>query len=112
MCEESSSTNGMSLQVLDGKFHHPFTWVMSGSSRSGKSTFVRNLLLHQNDLIDVKFDYICIFLGTSATENKMLGSLGTVLTQRVDVLDIKDQYPSKEYLEKRFPSDLNSMLRK
>ena len=45
-------------------------------------------------------------------ENKTLGSLGAVLTQRVDVLDVKDWYPSKEDLGKRFPSDLNSMLRK
>ena len=102
----------MSVQVFDGRFQHPFTCVISSPSRSGKSTFMRNLLLHQEDLIDVKFDYICIFLGTSVSENRTLGSLGAILTQRVNVLDIKDRYPSKEDLAIKFPSDLNSMLRK
>ena len=54
--------NRMSSEVLDARFRHPFTCVVSGPSQSGKSTFVRNLLLKQNDIIDTEFDYVFIFL--------------------------------------------------
>ena len=102
----------MSAQVLDARFRHPFTCVVSGPSGSGKSTFICNLLLKQKDHIDMEFDYVCIFLGTSVSENKTLSSLGAILTQRVNAMDIREHYPSKEELKERFPSDLNSMLRK
>ena len=42
--------------VMDAQMHHPFRCLVAGPSQSGKSTFVRNLLLHQNDIIDVCFD--------------------------------------------------------
>ena len=102
----------MNAQLYDARFKHPFTCVVSGPSSSGKSTFVRNLLLQQKDLINQEFDYVLIFLGTSMSENKTLGSLGALLTQRVRVLEMKDKYPSKEYLKQRFPADLNSMLKR
>ena len=76
----------MNLQVLDGRFRHPFTCVVSGLSQSGKSTFVCNVLLKQNDLIDMDFNYVYIFLGTSASENKTLSMIGAKLCQKVNVL--------------------------
>ena len=39
--------------VVDAQMHHPFRCLVAGPSQSGKSTFVCNLLLHQNDIIDV-----------------------------------------------------------
>ena len=102
----------MSLQVLDGRFRHPFTCVVSGPSRSGKLTFVRNLLLKEKDLIDTKFDYVYIFLGTSASENRTLSTIGAELCQRVNVLDVRDKYLSRDVLKENFPPDINSILRK
>ena len=102
----------MSLQVLDGRFRYPFTCVVSGPSQSGKSSFVHNLLLKQKDLIDTEFDYVYIFLGTSASENRTLSMIGAELCQRVNVLDVRDKYPSKEVLKENFPPDINSILRK
>ena len=37
--------------VVDAQMHHPFRCLVAGPSQSGKSTFVRNLLLWQNDII-------------------------------------------------------------
>ena len=61
------------VEVYDGRLKHPFTCVVSGPSRSGKLTFVRNLLLKQDHLIDTAFDYVFIFLGTDTSENNTTG---------------------------------------
>ena len=98
--------------MLDGRFRYPFTWVVSGQSWSLKSIFVRNVLLKQKDLIDTEFDYVYIFLGTSVPENKTLSMIGVELCQRVNALDVRDKYLSKEVLKENFPWDLNSILRK
>ena len=102
----------MNLQVLDRRFEHPFTCVVSGLSRSGKSTFVCNLLLKQKDLINTEFDYVYMFLGTSASENRTLSMIGAELCQRVNVLDVRDKYPSRDVLKENFPPDINSIFRK
>ena len=107
----------MSLQVLDRRFRHPFTCVVSGPSWSGKLTFVRNLLLKQKDLIDTlmyifMYIFMYILLGTSASENRTLSTRGAELCQRVNVLDVRDKYPSRDVLKENFPPDINSILRK
>ena len=58
--------------VVDSQMHHPFRCLIAGPSQSGKSTFVHNLLLQQNDIIDICFDYV---LGTKANKNEILSSL-------------------------------------
>ena len=110
--QKSDPSITISLQVLDRRFRHPFTCIISGPSWSGKSTFVCNVLLKQKDLIDTEFDYMYIFLGTSVSENRTLSTIGGELCQRVNVMDVRDKYPSKEELKENFPSDLNSILRK
>ena len=102
----------MSLQVLDRRFRHPFTCAISGLSQSGTLTFVHNVILKQKDLIDTEFDYVYIFLRTSASKNRTLSMIGDELCQRVNVLDVRDKYPSKEVLKENFPPDINSILRK
>ena len=37
--------------VVDAQMHHPFRCLVAGPSQSGKSTFVCNLLLRQNDIM-------------------------------------------------------------
>ena len=61
--------------VVDAQMHHPFRCLVAGPSQSGKSTFVHNLLLQQNDIIDILFDYVTIVLGTDANINEILSSL-------------------------------------
>ena len=61
--------------VVDAQMHHPFRCLVAGPSQSGKSTFARNLLLWQNDIIDICFDYVMIILGTEANKNEILSSL-------------------------------------
>ena len=61
--------------VVDAQMHHTFRCLVAGPSQSGKSTFVCNLLLRQNDIIDIHFDYVAIVLGTEANKNEILSSL-------------------------------------
>ena len=46
-----------------------------------------------------------------ASENKTLSSLGSVLTQRVYVLEMKNIYHTEDDLQKKFPQDLTNMLK-
>ena len=55
---------------MDAQMHHPFSWLIAGPFQSGKSTFVHNLLLQQNDIIDIHFDYVMIILGMEANKNE------------------------------------------
>ena len=59
----------------------------------------------------VVFDYVIIFLGTDASENKTLSSLGSVLTQRVYVLEMKNIYHTEDDLQKKFSQDFKNMLK-
>ena len=99
------------VEVYDARFKHPFTCVVAGPSGCGKSTFVRNLLLKQGHLIDTSFDYVIIFLGTDTSENNTISTLGRVLPQRVYLVEVKNVYPTREELQKRFPMDLKNMLK-
>ena len=65
------------MGTLDARWKHPFTCVVAGPSGSGKLTFIRHLMLSQEKIIDAQFDYIYIFIGTDASENKILSSLLT-----------------------------------
>ena len=99
------------MSVYDSRLKHPFTCVITGPSRSGKLTFVRKFLLSQGELTTVVFDYVIIFLGTDALKNKTLSSLGSVLTQRVYVLEMKNIYCTEDDLQNKFPQDLKNMLK-
>ena len=87
------------VEVYDGRLKHPFTCVVAGPSRSGKSTFVRNLLLKQDCLIDTAFDYVIIFLGTDMSENNTISTLDRVLPQRVYLVEVKNVYWTREELQ-------------
>ena len=60
---------------------HEFCGLLQ-RSQSGKSTFMCNLLLWQNDIIDICFDYVTIILATEANKNEILSML--VLLRIVD----------------------------
>ena len=69
----SEMTHKNEETVVGTQMHHPFRCLVAGPSQSGKSTFVRNFLLRQND-IDICFDYVTIILGTEANKNEILSS--------------------------------------
>ena len=56
--------------VVDAQMHHPFRCLVAGPSQSGKSTFVRNLLLQQNDIIDVCLIMLPLFWGQTLIKMK------------------------------------------
>ena len=66
----SEMTHKNEETVVDTQMHHPFRCLVAGPSQSGKSTFVRNLLLQQNDIIDIHFDYVTIILGQKLIKMK------------------------------------------
>ena len=97
--------------VYNSRLKHPFTCIVTGPSEYGKLMFMRKLLLSQEEFTTAVFDYIIIFLGTDASENKTLSSLESVLTQRVYVLEMKNIYHTQDDLQKKFPQDLKNMLK-
>ena len=102
-----------SMETLDAWWKHPFTCVVGGPSGSGKLTFVRQLMLSQEKIIDVQFDYIYIFIGTDASENKILSRLLTDIppsTTDVKIVEIMSIFPTKKEMIAEFPARLKQML--
>ena len=92
--------------VVDAQMHHPFRCLVAGPSQSGKSTFVRNLLFWQNDIIDIRFDYVTIVLETEANKNKILSSLKDELRPGVmEIIELKNLYETAELMKKNFSSE-------
>ena len=65
--------------------------------------FVCNLLLQQNDIIDICFDYVTIILGTEANKNEILSSLKDELRPGVvEIIELKKLYETTELMKKNF----------
>ena len=101
------------MEILDVQWKHPFTCVVLGPSGSGKSTFVRHLMLSQEKIIDAQFDYIYIFIGTDASENKILSCLLTDIPPSVTdvkIIEIMNIFPTRKEMILEFPTRLKQML--
>ena len=98
--------------VVDAQMHHPFRCLVAGPSQSGKSTFVRNLLLQQNDIIDIHFDYVTIVLGTEANKNEILSSLKDELRPGVvEIIELKKLYKTAELMKENFSSEFEHFVK-
>ena len=98
--------------VVDAQMHHPFRCLVAGSSQSGKSTFVCNLLLQQNDIMDILFDYVTIVLGTEANKNEILSSLKDELRPGVvEIIELKKLYETTELMKKNFSSEFEHFVK-
>ena len=98
--------------VVDAQMHHPFRCLVAGPSQSGKSTFVRNLLLRQNGIIDIRFDYVMIVLGTEANKNEKLSSLKDELRPGViEIIELKKLYETAELMKKNFSSEFEHFVK-
>ena len=101
------------MEMLDARWKHPFTCVVAGPSGSGKSTFIQHLMLSQEKIIDAQFDYIYIFIGTDASENKILSCLLTDIPPSVtdvEIIEIMNIFPTKKEMIIEFPTRLKQML--
>jgi len=74
---------------------HPFTCIVTGPSGCGKTTFVKQLLLAQEELISQKFDKIYVFLGTELKANKIFEELkeDELLKGILQVVELPKLYP-------------------
>ena len=98
--------------VVDAQMHHPLRCLVAGPSQSGKSTFVHNLLLRQNDIIDVCFDYVTIVLGTDAHKNEILSSLKDELRPGVvEIIELKKLYKTAELMKQNFCSEFEHFVK-
>ena len=98
--------------VVDPQMHHPFRCLVAGPSQSGKSTFVRNLLLRQNDIIDIHFDYVTIVLGTDTNKNEILFSLKDELRPGVmEIIELKKLYKTTELMKENFCSEFEHFIK-
>ena len=98
--------------VVDAQMHHPFRCLVASPSQSGKSTFVCNLLLQQNDIIDIHFDYVMIILGTEAHKNEIFSSLKDELRPDVvEIIELKKLYETTELMKRTFLVNLSILSR-
>ena len=108
----SEMTHKNEETVLDAHMHHPFRCLVAGPSQSGKSTFVHNLLLQQNDIIDICFDYVTIVLGTEANKNEILSSLKDELRSGVmEIIELKKLYETAELMKKNLSSEFEHFVK-
>ena len=108
----SEMTHKNEETVVDTQMHHPFRCLVAGPSQSGKSTFVRNLLLWQNDIIDICFDYITIVLGTDANKNEILSCLKDELRPGVvEIIELKKLYKTTELMKENFSSGFEHFVK-
>ena len=99
--------------TVDFSYHHPCTCIVAGPTGCGKSTFVRNLLLHRSDLIDKEFDYIFIFMGTNADENETLSNLIEEIPNKISIFELKNIYDdSTKDFENNFQRDFDNLVLK
>ena len=98
--------------VVDAQMHHPFRCLIAGPSQFGKSTFVCNLLLWQNDIIDIHFDYVMIVFGTDANKNEILSSLKDELRPGVmEIIELKKLYKTTDLMKKNFSSEFEHFVK-
>ena len=108
----SEMTHKNEETVVDAQMHHSFRCLVAGPSQSGKSTFVYNLLLWQNDIIDICFDYVMIVLRTEANKNEILSSLKDKLRPGVmEIIELKKLYESTELMKKNFSSEFEHFVK-
>lgn len=70
--------------IFDARIKTPFNMIISGPSGCGKSSFLVNLLIEANSLIDKEFDYIVWFAGQSTP---LLKSLENEFKEKITVVD-------------------------
>ena len=99
------------MNQFDAQFKHPFTCIIAGRSRTGKTTFVENLMLNESKLIDKDFDYIEIFMGTSASDNR-LSELRKKLLCPVVIHETNKMFSSGQEFCKLFPDLLINRIHK
>ena len=108
----SEMTHKNEETVVDAQMHHPFRCLVAGPSQSGKSTFVHNLLLQQNDIIDIRFDYVMIVLGTEANKNGISSGLKDELRSGVmEIIELKKVYETTELMKKNFSSEFEHFVK-
>ena len=108
----SEMTHKNEETVVDAQMHRPFRCLVAGPSQSGKSTFVCNLLLQQNDIIDIHFDYVTIVLGTDANKNEILSSLKDELRPGVvEIIELKKLYKTTELMKENFSSEFEDFVK-
>ena len=96
---------------MDAQMHHPFRCLVAGPFQSGKSTFVCNLLLWQNDIIDCHFDYVMV-LGTESNKNEILSSLKDELRPGVmKIIELKSCIRPQNSWKRTFLVNLSILSR-
>ena len=73
---------------------------------------MHNLLLHQNDIIDVCFDYVMIVLGTDTNKNEILSSLKDDLRPGVvEIIKLKKLYKTAVLMKENFSREFEHFVK-
>lgn len=96
-------------RVVNVAFHHPFTCIISGPTKSGKTTFIKQLLTApaKSGLIDTVFSHISIYIGTRIQDNKVFQEMQKHFDpKRFRIVEVCQLYGGdKKVLEENFAYD-------
>lgn len=93
----------------DVRFQHPFSCIIAGPSKAGKTTLVKSLLDADDRYINVKFDVILLFIGTQLENNQLFKKLQEEKGEdKVIVFELLEKYPGNSI--SKFPNDFQSLI--
>lgn len=102
------------FEGFDPRFKHPFNMVVVGPTRSGKTTFVNDLVVNNPKSVTCDFDYINLFLGTPREVNTLAKNLvnkyGSETVRVVEDLMRKQFNNDCDALKKQFPIMFQDMI--
>ena len=99
------------LKIINATFQHPFTCIVSGPSVCGKTTFVKELILHRDSLIDGDINYILIYIGTKLDETPIFKHLHQTYPSLIKVIEVSSLYSGNQKMfESQFASDFLEII--
>lgn len=56
-----ASETQIEMDPIDARLHHPYSWLIAGPSKSGKTTFVSKLMNYYDLLLGKRPDYVVLY---------------------------------------------------
>lgn len=96
---------------INALYTHPLSAIVAGPSGVGKTTFLANLLKRSNEMFNVDFRYITIYIGTKLEESGVWMKLKKEMPH-IQFVEIWTEYKNAETMQKIFKNDFLAACRK
>lgn len=109
------SKAGDSKKVVNAAFQHPFTCVVSGPTKTGKTTFVKDLLTAPRELglISTSFSHISIYIGTRLSDNPIFAEMSKMFSPDMfRIVEVGDLYGGdKKQFDEKFAQQFEEEMK-